>query len=118
MFNFKEKPYLKTVYQVDWRYKTSNPVLGGDYMIPVCQDEILTRPGGTDFTLRLHVEIQFRPGKAGKFSTLHLFRFACIFFEFFFVKMSVYKIENPLISIDLKLFCLSCLVFSCVCSFS
>ena len=42
---------------------------GGDYMIPVCQDEISARPAGTDFTLRLYVEIKFRPGKAGQFST-------------------------------------------------
>ena len=41
-------------------------------MIPVCRDEISTRPAGTDFTLRLHVEIKFRPGKAGHFSTWHL----------------------------------------------
>ena len=42
-------------------------VLGGDYMIPVCWDEISPRPAGTDLTLRLHVEIKFRPGKAGQF---------------------------------------------------
>ena len=64
-------------------------------MIPVCRDEILTRQTGTDFTLRLHVEIKFCPGKAGQFSTWQLFRVACIFFEFFFVSMSVYEIENP-----------------------
>ena len=34
-------------------------------MIPACRDETSTRPTGTDFTLRLHVEIKFRPGKAG-----------------------------------------------------
>ena len=38
--------------------------LGDNYMIPTCQDEISARPTGTDFTLRLHVEIKFRPGKA------------------------------------------------------
>ena len=70
-------------------------LLGGDYMIPVCRDEISPRPAGTDLTLRLHVEIKFRPGKAGQFSTWHLFRFVCNFFEFFFVNMSVYEIENP-----------------------
>ena len=36
-------------------------------MIPVCRDEISARPAGTDFSLRLHVEIKFRPGKAGQF---------------------------------------------------
>ena len=61
----------------------------------VCRDEISTRPAGADFTLRLHVEIKFHPGKAGQFSTWHLFRFVYIFFEFFFVSMSVYEIENP-----------------------
>ena len=38
-------------------------------MIPACRDEISTRPAETDFTLRLHVENKFRPGKAGQFST-------------------------------------------------
>ena len=64
-------------------------------MIPVCWDEISPRPAGTDLTLRLHVEIKFRPGKAGQFSTWHLFRFVSNFFEFFFVNISVYEIENP-----------------------
>ena len=63
-------------------------------MIPVFRDEISTCPAGTDFTLRLHVEMKFCPGKAGQFFTWHLFRFVCIFFEFFFVRMSVYKVEN------------------------
>ena len=53
--------------------------LGGDYVIPVCWDEISPCPAGTDLTLRLHVEIKFRPGKAGQFSTCHLFRFICHF---------------------------------------
>ena len=92
--------------------------LGGDYMIPVCRDEISTCPAGTDFTPRLHVEIKFCPGNGEQFSTWHLFRFVYIFFEFFFVSMSVYEIENPKISIDLKMFCLSCLVSSGVYSFS
>ena len=38
-------------------------------MIPACQDEIWNRPVETDFTLQLHVEIKFRPGKEGQFST-------------------------------------------------
>ena len=48
-------------------------------MNPVCQDEVSTRPAGTDFTLRLHREIKFDPGKTGQFSTWFLFRFVCIF---------------------------------------
>ena len=36
-------------------------------MIPVYRDEISPRPAETDLTLRLHVEIKFRPGKAGQF---------------------------------------------------
>ena len=56
-------------------------------MIPACRDEISTRPAETDFTLRLHVEIKFRPGKAGQFSTWYLIRFPYIFFGFFFVSM-------------------------------
>ena len=67
----------------------------GDYMSPVCRDKISTRLAGTDITPRLHVEIEFRPGKAGQFSTWHLFRLACISFECSFVRMSVFKIENP-----------------------
>ena len=69
--------------------------LGGDYMIPVCQDEISTRPAGAYFTLRLHVEIKFHHGKAGQFSTCYLFRFAGTFFEFFFCKHVSLRIENP-----------------------
>ena len=69
--------------------------LGGDYMIPVCRDEISPHPPGMDLTLRLHVEIKFRPGKAGQLSTWYLFRFVCNFFEFLFANMSVYEIEKP-----------------------
>ena len=68
--------------------------LGGDYMIPESRDEISTRLAGTDFTLQLRVEIKFRPGKVGQFSTCYLIRFACIFFGFFFVSMSFYKTED------------------------
>ena len=91
---------------------------GGDYTILVCQDEISTRPAGTDFTLRLYVEIKFRPCKAGQFSTWHLLRFVWNFLELFFPSMPVYEIENQQISIDFNFFCLSGLVFSCVYSFS
>ena len=63
-------------------------------MIPACQNEISTRPAEADFTLRLHVEIKFRPGKVGQFPTWYLTRFVCIFFGFFFVSMSFYKTED------------------------
>ena len=63
-------------------------------MIPACRDEILTRPAETDFTLQLHVEIKFRPSKAGQFSNWYLIRFAYIFFGFFFVSMLFYKTED------------------------
>ena len=63
-------------------------------MIPACWDEISTRPAEADFTPRLYVEIKFRPGKAGQFSTYYLIGFACIFFGFFFVSMSFYKIQD------------------------
>ena len=66
----------------------------GDYMIPACRDEISTHPAETDFTLQLHVEIRFRPGKAGLFSTCYLIRFACAFFGFFSVSMLFYKTED------------------------
>ena len=81
-----------------------------------CKSEISTRPARAYFTLRLHVEIKFHHGKAGQFSTCYLLRFAGTFFEFFCKHVSL-RIENPLISIDLKNICLSCLVFSCVYSF-
>ena len=41
-------------------------------MIPACRNEILIRPAETDFTSRLHVEIKFRPGGTGQFSTCYL----------------------------------------------
>ena len=44
-------------------------------MIPVCQDKISTYPAGTDFTLRLHGEIKFHPGKVEQFSTWYLHKF-------------------------------------------
>ena len=37
-------------------------------MSQVCQDEISTRPAGTDFTIQLHEEIKFHLSKAGQFS--------------------------------------------------
>ena len=52
------------------------------------------RPAETDFTLRLHMEIKFCPGKVGQFSIWYLIRFACIFFGFFFVRMSFYETED------------------------
>ena len=64
-------------------------------MIPVCRGEILPRTAGTDLALQLHVEIKFRPGKVGQFSPWYLFRFACNFFDFFSVNVSIYEIENP-----------------------
>ena len=42
--------------------------VGGDYIVPACRDEISTRPAENHFTLRLHVEIKFRPSKAGQFA--------------------------------------------------
>ena len=63
-------------------------------MILVCRDEISTPPAWIDFSLRLHEETKFLPSKAGQLSTWHLSRFLCIFFEFCFVSMLVYKVEN------------------------
>ena len=63
-------------------------------MISAFWDKISARPAETDFTLRLHVEIKFRLGKAGQFFTWYLIRFACFFFAFFFVSMSFYKTED------------------------
>ena len=75
-------------------------------MIPACRDEISTCPAEADFTLRLHVEIKFRTGKVGQYSTWLLIRFACIFFGIFFVSMSFYKCGDSYISIDLIFFLL------------
>ena len=58
-------------------------------MILAGRNEISTRPTREDFTIRLLVLIKFRLCRTGKFSTWYLFRFVCIFFEFFFVSMSV-----------------------------
>ena len=57
-----------------------NYYLDNDYMIPVCRNEILTRPAGTDFTLQLHGEVKFRNRKTGQFSARYLFRFVYNFF--------------------------------------
>ena len=62
-------------------------------MILVYWDEISRHPAGTHLTLELHVEIKFRHGKVGQFSTWHLFRFVCTLFEFFFATMSVSLLE-------------------------
>ena len=72
----------------------NDTLLGRDYMTPDCQDEILTSPTATDFTIQLHVKIKFRPSKTGQFSTWHFIRSACIFFAFFFVNMSFYRTED------------------------
>ena len=66
-------------------------------MIRACRDEISTRPAETDFTSRLHVEIKFRPGKAGETSTWYLIVLNIICMEFlwsFFVSMSFCKFED------------------------
>ena len=75
-------------------------------MIPAGRDEISIPPAETSFTLGLHVEIKFRPGKAGQFTTWYLIRFTCIFFWFFIL-------QNWRRFIDFhwfKFFYLSCLV--------
>ena len=66
-------------------------------MIPACRNEISTRPVETDFTLRLHMEIKFRPGKAGQTSTWYLIILNIIWMHFlriFFVSISFYKTED------------------------
>ena len=66
-------------------------------MMPACWDEISTRPAKTDFTLQLHVEIKFRPGKAGQTSTWYLIVLNIICMQFlwiFFVSISFYKTED------------------------
>ena len=47
-------------------------------MIPVGWDKILTSPAWADFILGLHREIKLHPGKAGQFSSLHLFKLVYI----------------------------------------
>ena len=88
-------PMLKEHYDIIELSVTKNcNILGEDYMTPAWRDEISTSPDETDFNLRLHVEIKFRPSKAGQFSTWYLIRFAYIFFRFFFVSMSFCKTED------------------------
>ena len=79
-------------------------------MIPACRDEISTCSAETDFTLRLDVEIKFRPGKAGQFCMDFLWIFLCkpfILQNWRFIDFHWFNF-----------FYLSCLVFSCVYSFS
>ena len=52
-----------------------------NYIIPVCQDGISTRPGRTDFIPRLHGEIKLHPGKAVQLTTWYLLRFVHMFFS-------------------------------------
>ena len=93
-------------------------------MISACQDEISTRPAETVFTLRLHEEIKFRPGKAGQFSTWKLIILNIICMHFFCKHIIFTKLKIHLIQVsfrypfDFKIFYLSCLVFNCVYSFS
>ena len=47
----------------------SKYVLGGNYMILVCRDDISTSPARIDFTVRLYEEIKLHLGKMGQFST-------------------------------------------------
>ena len=42
-------------------------------MVPAFRDQILTRPAGTDFTLRLHGENNVHPGNGEQVSTWYLF---------------------------------------------
>ena len=70
-----------------------SPNSGGDYVIPICRGEILTRTTWPDFTLRLHPEIKPRPPPPlPQGGAAHHPAFVCIFFELFFVSMSVYEI--------------------------
>ena len=63
-------------------------------MIPVYQDEISTRPAGTDFMLLLHVEIEFPPSKAGEFPP-DLFQ-TCIHFLSIFLRKQLNNFFIPL----------------------
>ena len=86
-------------------------LFGGDYMIPACWDGISARSGGTDFTLRFHVEVQFRTGKAGEFSTLYcldLQAFSLNFslFEFFYssaVSILFHKVRSSRLQMFFKI---------------
>ena len=41
--------------------------LGGDWMLPVFRDEILTRPIGADFTLQIHGKSNCVPARRDSF---------------------------------------------------
>ena len=93
--------------------------LVGDYMIAAYRDEIFYPSSRDGFHPTITCgNYKYCPGKEAQFSTCYVIRSACIFFGFFFVSMLFYKTEDSYISIDLKNFYLSCLVFSCVHSFS
>ena len=107
MFNVSEKVYSKISIQ-QLRFL---PILVGDYIIGysysywlvimfglydymiiwlynyMIRDEVSTYPAATDFTISLHVEIKFHPGKLGQFCSWYLFRFIYIFFKFSFESM-------------------------------
>ena len=80
-------------------YKRHSKQLGDDYMIPACQDEISTCPAETDFIPRLHMEIKFRPGKTGQFSSCYLIILDIICMHFlwiflvstYFTKLNIHR---------------------------
>ena len=81
---WKKQSFLFCSLFDESHFQTS--VSGGDYMIPASRNEISTPPAHTDFTLQLHVEIKYPPGKTGQFSARYLIRFAYIFLRFFFIQ--------------------------------
>ena len=96
---FTEHP-LKTTFAISCWFSN---VLHQRLLRYIFWDEISTHLAEKYFTLRLHEDIKFRPGKVRQFCTWYLPIFACIFFEFFLVSMSFYETGNTQISIDLNL---------------
>ena len=95
---FTEHP-LKTTFAISCWF---SDVLHQRLLRYIFWDEISTHLAEKYFTLRLHEDIKFRPGKVRQFCTWYLPIFACIFFEFFLVSMSFYETGNTQISIDLN----------------
>ena len=72
----------------------SKYVLGGNYMIPVCRDDISTSLARIDFTVQLHEEIKFHLGSflpdiCFDLYTFSLQTFVKIFINFFFSQIDV-----------------------------
>ena len=73
---------IQCLFDAMW-YVISKYLLGGNYMILVCRNEISTSPAWINFTVQSQEEIKLNLGKMEQFSAWYLFRFVYIFFTNF-----------------------------------